>query len=89
VPKGKTLYVDNGLFFAAHEKTNIRMQLLGGLSCTSCCGGEGLVMAFTGPCVVYTQSHDPALWEAAEDASKMQAAATASQGAEGPPEMPE
>jgi len=64
VPPGKTLLVDNGLFFGAHEKTALRMQVFGGIK-TCCCGGEGIVMAFHGPAVVYTQSRDPELWLAA------------------------
>eukprot|EP00117_Sycon_ciliatum_P047251 scpid99461/ scgid33763/ len=63
IPDGKTLYVDNGLFFAAHEKTNIKIKVLGGVQ-TCACGGEGVVMSFKGPTVVYTQSRDPALWDA-------------------------
>lgn len=62
IPAGKTLWVDNGLFFAAHCKTKISITIMGGLK-TCCCGGEGLVMALTGPATVYTQSRDPALWE--------------------------
>jgi len=58
VPQGKTMVVNNGLFFAASDKTNISIGLPGG--CKSLlCSGEGIVMRFTGPCVVYTQNRDP------------------------------
>lgn len=85
IPEGKTLVVDTGLFFAAREDVSINVRFLGG--CYSCiCGGEGVVMSFTGPGVIYTQSRDPeifrriqafgqvsdALSQAAEAASKAQ-----------------
>lgn len=60
IPSGKILFVDNGLFFAAHDKTRIRMQIFGGLR-ACLCNQEGLVMSFYGPNVVYTQSRDPLL----------------------------
>jgi len=58
IPPGKMLFVDHGLFFAAHELTRISMGLVGGI-CGCTCGGEGFVMKFFGPCVVYTKSRDP------------------------------
>lgn len=67
IPAGKTLYVDNGLFFAAHEKTNFRLAVVGGGINSWCCSGEGIVMQFHGPAVVYTQSRNPELWEAVND----------------------
>jgi uncharacterized protein (AIM24 family) len=58
VPEGKTLLVNNGLFFAANEKTHIELGLPG--SCSSWCWGkEGFCMKFHGPAVVYTQNRDP------------------------------
>jgi len=62
IPEGKTFFLDNGLFFAANELVNIGLGLPGG--CISCCyGGEGVVMKFTGPCVVYSQNRSPAIWQ--------------------------
>jgi len=61
VGPGKILFLDNGLFFAANEGVNISLGLPG--SCISCCyGGEGVVMKFTGPCIVYSQNRSPAIW---------------------------
>jgi len=87
IPPGKTLWVDNGLFFAAHENVKFNLAVVGGVT-TCCCGGEGIVMAFHGPAVVYTQSRDPELWSAlnAPPNAKMQEqkmAGAAPQG--GPP----
>eukprot|EP00343_Euplotes_focardii_P007970 CAMPEP_0205822114 /NCGR_PEP_ID=MMETSP0206-20130828/10890_1 /ASSEMBLY_ACC=CAM_ASM_000279 /TAXON_ID=36767 /ORGANISM="Euplotes focardii, Strain TN1" /LENGTH=233 /DNA_ID=CAMNT_0053118109 /DNA_START=67 /DNA_END=768 /DNA_ORIENTATION=- len=62
VPLHKRLYIDNGLFFAAHEKTRIGMTIVGGMK-ECMCGGEGLVMSISGPAVVYTQSRDPAIFQ--------------------------
>jgi uncharacterized protein (AIM24 family) len=50
------------MFFAAHETQKLKLRILGGMK-TCCCGGEGLVMEFTGPTVVYTQTRDPAIWD--------------------------
>jgi uncharacterized protein (AIM24 family) len=62
IPAGKTFFLDNGLFFAANEQVNIELGLPGGfISC--CCGGEGVVMKFTGPCVVYSQNRSPHIWD--------------------------
>jgi len=61
VPRGQVLFVDNGLFFAAHETTSITIGLIGGCRAT-CCSGEGLVMKFYGPCCVFTQSRDPSIF---------------------------
>lgn len=58
VREGETIFVDNGLFFAASSKTNIGITILGDIK-TFCFGGEGFVMKFVGPCVVYTQTRDP------------------------------
>jgi uncharacterized protein (TIGR00266 family) len=62
IPAGRVFFVDNGLFFAAHEKTKIKIRPVGGVKAT-CCSGEGLVMAFLGPAVVFTQSRDPSIFD--------------------------
>jgi len=55
------LFLDHGLFFAANDQTVIEAGLPGGLiSCLY--GGEGLVMKFKGPAVVYSQNRDSAIW---------------------------
>jgi len=59
IPAGKVFFVDHGLFFAAHESTQISMGIVGNVV-GFCCGGEGFVMRFYGPSVVYTKSRDPA-----------------------------
>ena len=58
VPAGKRFCVSSGLFFACSDKNAIQIGLAGGVK-TCCCGQEGFVMKFTGPCVVYTQNRDP------------------------------
>jgi len=59
---GQNFFLDNGLFFAANETVNIGLGLPGG--CISCCfGKEGIVMKFTGPCVVYSQNRSPHIWD--------------------------
>lgn len=58
VPAGQKMCVNNGLFFAASDKTQIEIGMPGG--CKSLIfSGEGIVMKFTGPCVVYTQNRNP------------------------------
>jgi len=61
VGPNQILFVDHGLFFAAHEQTKITVGLIGGCR-ASCCSGEGLVMKFYGPCCVFTQSRDPSIF---------------------------
>jgi len=57
VPAGKQFIVDAGMFFAAHELAELSIGIVGG--CTGfCCSGEGFVLKFTGPCVIYTKSRD-------------------------------
>lgn len=58
VPAGKTLVVDSGMFFAAHESVSMSIGLASGL-CACFFGQEGFMLKFTGPCVVFTQSRDP------------------------------
>jgi len=84
VPQGKQLYVDTGLFFAAHESAQIDVGLPGG--CYELCfSGEGTVMKFLGPAVIYTQSRDPKIFrrkfqlpEGTEEAAEAGAQAAAS-----------
>jgi len=58
VPEGKVMLCHTGLFFAASDKTAIDITMPGG--CKSLCfSGEGLVMRFRGPCVIYTQNRNP------------------------------
>jgi uncharacterized protein (TIGR00266 family) len=63
IPDGKSMIVDGGLFFAAAADTNCEVTLLGNI-CTACCSGEGIVMKFQGPAVIYCQSRDPAVFNA-------------------------
>lgn len=58
--EGQTLFVDNGLFFAARDTTKLKIQILGGAK-TCCFGGEGFVMQFHGPNTIYTQSRNPGI----------------------------
>jgi len=58
IPAGKTLFLDRGLFFAANDKTEFSLGCPGG--CWGCYfGGEGLVMKFAGPRVIFSQNRDP------------------------------
>jgi len=66
IPAGKSFFVDTGLFFAAHESTSINVGKAGSIA-AFCCGGEGFVMKFRGPAVIYTKSRDPSIfnrWQA-------------------------
>jgi len=62
VARGQVLFVDHGLFFAAHEATRITVGLVGGCR-ACCCSGEGFVMKFYGPCCIFTQSRDPSIFD--------------------------
>jgi len=63
IPEGKTLLVNNGLFFAANDRTTFEIGLPG--TCMSWCyGKEGFVMKINGPAVVYTQNRDPQVFMA-------------------------
>lgn len=63
---GEKLGVNNGLFLACrrpHSPGNsmdnmYTLELMGKTVASSILGGEGLGMAFEGPCIVYTQSHN-------------------------------
>jgi len=55
IPAGKEYVLDTGIFFATPDATNFRTSKVGGMK-SFFFGGEGLVMRFTGPCTVYTQS---------------------------------
>jgi uncharacterized protein (TIGR00266 family) len=59
---GKVFFVDTGLFFAAKQDVKIGIGLAGGIK-TCCCGGEGFVMKFNGPAVIYTKSRDPSIFD--------------------------
>jgi uncharacterized protein (TIGR00266 family) len=60
VPAGRNFFVKAGLFFATSDKVPIQISLPD--NCKTCiCGGEGLVLKFTGPCSVFTQNRDPAV----------------------------
>jgi len=61
VPEGKSLFVDNGLFFASNQTIDIGLGCPGNII-SWCYGGEGLVMKFQGPCVVYTTNRNSAAW---------------------------
>jgi len=75
IPAGKVFFIDHGLFFAAHETINIGIGIVGNIV-GFCCGGEGFVMQFFGPCVVYTKSRDPnRLFERSHSASRSDSAA--------------
>lgn len=67
IPAERVFLVDNGLFFAAHDKQQISITLFGGLKQCCCGGGEGLVMRFTGPCTIFTQNRDPQIFKPAEE----------------------
>jgi len=60
VPSGMTLYVNNGLFFAAPDDMCMEIAVAGGCCTTACLySGEGWVMTFEGPTTVFTQNRDP------------------------------
>lgn len=62
VPEGNTLQMSSGCFFAAPTDANFELRMPGG--CVSCCfGGEGIVVAITGDCTVFTQNRNPAIWK--------------------------
>lgn len=58
VSQGKTLLVNTGLFFASTDDIPINVKLPG-TCCDAQCNGEGWVMRFTGPCLIFTQNRDP------------------------------
>jgi uncharacterized protein (TIGR00266 family) len=55
IPEGEEFAVDNGLFFACPEGTKFKMSKIGGWK-SFFLGGEGIVLRFFGPAIVYTQS---------------------------------
>ncbi|RMG37042.1 MAG: TIGR00266 family protein [Methanobacteriota archaeon] len=58
IPPGQEFVVDTGIFFATTENAQFKLSRVGkGKSFLF--GGEGLVLRFFGPCVVYTQSRVP------------------------------
>jgi len=62
IGRGQCLMVEHGMFFAAHELTQLRVGLISGTCCAKCCSGEGFVMKFWGPAVVFTQSRNPSIF---------------------------
>jgi uncharacterized protein (AIM24 family) len=61
IPEGKSMLLSSGLFFAANADIKASGKCPGGfLGC--CFGGEGIVMKFDGPCTLYSQNRNPAIW---------------------------
>ncbi|CEO97126.1 Mitochondrial biogenesis AIM24 [Plasmodiophora brassicae] len=60
IPAGKTMYIDNGLFFAVHESTKFEIGILNLKTCLF--GQQGFIMKFHGPCALFTQSRDPRIF---------------------------
>jgi len=62
VPEGNTVCMSSGAFFASPSEHPFELRMPGGiLSCQF--GGEGLVMAMTGPVKLYTQNRNPSIWK--------------------------
>ena len=57
VAPGKILSVDNGMFLAANSDTSFTIGKVGGMK-SLLFSGEGLVMDFTGPCVLFVQGRN-------------------------------
>ena len=57
VPSGKILSVDNGMFLASNSATTFTLGKVGGMK-SLFFSGEGIVMDFTGPCVLYLQGRN-------------------------------
>lgn len=58
VAEGQSIFVNTGLFFAGLDSIDLNVGLPG--DCSSCCySGEGWVMKFEGPLLIYTQNRDP------------------------------
>lgn len=55
IKAGEEFVVDTGIFFATEDTTHYKLSKVGGLK-SFAFGGEGVVLRFTGPCTVYTQS---------------------------------
>ncbi len=58
VPAGAEFVIDSGIFFATPEGSQFKLSKVGRVK-SFLFGGEGLVLRFFGPCVVYTQSRSP------------------------------
>jgi len=73
IPAGHSLIVDNGLFFAASDKTRLSVAWYGSGSNGSCTAmffsGEGLGIIFNGPAIIYTQNRDPSIFKPPVDNS--------------------
>ena len=64
VPEGASFIVNNERFFACDAGVQYELSSIGGVK-SFLFGGEGFVMKFRGPCVVWTQSRGPAQFAAA------------------------
>jgi len=60
IPQGKIFYSRAGTFFATHNDGILDVGQIGGI-CNFCFGAgwKSIVLKFTGPCTVYTQSRNP------------------------------
>ncbi len=58
IAPGQEFVVDTGIFFATTEDAQFKLSKVGKVK-SFLFGGEGLVLRFFGPCVVYTQSRIP------------------------------
>lgn len=67
VAAGQTLFIDNGLFFAAGEKQKITVGWTTGGAKSLFFSGEGIVMKLRGPAIIYTQNRDPSIFKPPED----------------------
>jgi len=65
----KLFFVDAANFFAARDDIKFKIGLIGGLK-QCCCSGELFVMKFRGPCVVFTRSRDPSVFNKATESNK-------------------
>lgn len=69
VEAGKTLMIDNGMFFACLYGQKISVSFAGGGAKEFCFSSEGLVMVINGPATVFTQNRDPSIFKPPEDTS--------------------
>lgn len=59
VGEGQSIFINTGLFFAGKDDIDLDVCLPGDCCTSLCCSGEGWVMKFDGPVLVYTQNRDP------------------------------
>jgi len=62
IPEGGEFIVDPGLFFACNEDATVSIGLAA-VCVTCCCGNQGVVIRFKGPCRVTTKSRDPWIFQ--------------------------